>query len=63
MPVFRIEIVQIDENESALDAIELPATDNPLPRLLHQQAGLPSRQLPRSAATLLDVDTPPDATV
>ena len=48
---------------SALDAIALPATDNPLPRLLHQQAGLPSRQLPRSAATLLDVDTPPDATV
>lgn len=48
---------------SALDAIELPATDNPLPRLLHQQAGLPARQLPRSAATLLDVDTPPDATV
>lgn len=48
---------------SALDAIDLPATDNPLPRLLHQQAGLPSRQLPRSAATLLDVDTPPDATV
>ena len=48
---------------SALGAIALPATDNPLPRLLHQQAGLPSRQLPRSAATLLDVDTPPDATV
>jgi len=48
---------------SALEAIELPATDNPLPRLLHLQAGLPSRQLPRSAATLLDVDTPPDATV
>jgi hypothetical protein len=48
---------------SALDAIALPATDNPLPRLLHQQAGLPSRQLARSAATLLDVDTPPDATV
>jgi hypothetical protein len=48
---------------SALDAIELPATDNPLPRLLHRPAGLASRQLPRSAATLLDVDTPPDATV
>ena len=48
---------------SALTAIDLPATDNPLPRLLHQQAGLPSRQLPRSAATLLDVDTPADATV
>lgn len=48
---------------SALDAIALPATDNPLPRLLHQQAGLPSRQLERSSATLLDVDTPADATV
>jgi len=48
---------------SALATIDLPATDNPLPRLLHQQAGLPSRQLPRSAATLLDVDTPADATV
>jgi hypothetical protein len=48
---------------AALDAIDLPATDNPLPRLLHQQAGLRSRQLARSAATLLDVDTPADATV
>jgi len=48
---------------SALDAIALPATDNPLPRLLHQQAGLPSHQLARSAATLLDVDTPADVTV
>lgn len=48
---------------SALGAIALPATDNPLPRLLHQEAGLRSRQLPRSAATLLDVDTPADATV
>ncbi|MBI3522449.1 MAG: hypothetical protein HY071_05025 [Chloroflexi bacterium] len=48
---------------SALDAIALPATDNPLPRLLHQQGGLPTRQLTRSAATLLDVDTPADATV
>jgi CTP:molybdopterin cytidylyltransferase MocA len=46
---------------SALDAIDLPATDNPLPRRLHQQAGLSSRQLERSAATLLDVDTPTDA--
>jgi CTP:molybdopterin cytidylyltransferase MocA len=48
---------------SALDTIAMPATDNPLPRLLHQQAGLPARQLERSAATLLDVDTPADATV
>lgn len=48
---------------SALDAIALPAADNPLPRLLHQQAGLPFRQLERSAATLLDVDTPVDAAI
>jgi CTP:molybdopterin cytidylyltransferase MocA len=46
---------------AALDAIDLPATDNPLPRRLHQQAGLSSRQLAKSAATLLDVDTPTDA--
>lgn len=48
---------------SALEAIALPAADNPLARLLHQQAGLRSFQLPRSAATLLDVDTPADATM
>jgi hypothetical protein len=48
---------------SALGVIELPATDNPLPRRLHQQGGLSSRQLERSAATLLDVDTPADAAV
>jgi hypothetical protein len=48
---------------STLRVIELPATDNPLPRRLHQQGGLTSRQLDRSAATLLDVDTPADAAV
>jgi hypothetical protein len=48
---------------AALDAIELPSTDNPLPRLLHQQAGLPRDELARSAATQFDVDTPTDATI
>ena len=48
---------------STLGVIDLPATDNPLPRRLHQQGGLSSRQLDRSAATLLDVDTPADAAV
>jgi CTP:molybdopterin cytidylyltransferase MocA len=48
---------------SALTVIDLPATDNPLPRRLHQQGGLSSRQLDRSAATLFDVDTPADAAV
>ncbi len=48
---------------AALDAIDLPATDNPLPRLLHQQAGLASHELPRGATWLFDVDTPTDATI
>jgi len=48
---------------SALGVIDLPATDNPLPRRLHQQGGLSSKQLERSAASLLDVDTPADAAV
>jgi CTP:molybdopterin cytidylyltransferase MocA len=46
---------------STIDAIDLPATDNPLPRRLHQQGGLSSRQMEKSAASLLDVDTPTDA--
>jgi hypothetical protein len=36
----------------------LPDSDNPLPRLLHDQAGLPVEALPRSINTLLDIDTP-----
>ena len=36
----------------ALERIDLPASDNFLPRLLHDQAGLESRPLPRSSATL-----------
>lgn len=45
---------------SALARIELPATDNPLARLLRQQAGLREVVLARSAATQLDIDTPTD---
>lgn len=47
----------------ALEAIDLPATDNPLPRLLHQQGGLASHELPRGAPWLFDVDTPTDAAI
>ena len=36
----------------------LPASDNPLPRLLQEQAGLTVESLPRTIATLLDIDTP-----
>ncbi|MCL6648425.1 MAG: hypothetical protein K6U89_08845 [Chloroflexi bacterium] len=45
---------------SALERIPLPALDNPLARLLQQEAGLPADVLPRSAATQFDVDTPTD---
>lgn len=48
---------------TVLDTIELPDTDNPLPRLLHQQGGLPRTELERNAATMFDVDTPTDATI
>ncbi|MFN8557944.1 MAG: hypothetical protein U0531_11590 [Dehalococcoidia bacterium] len=36
----------------------LPATDNPLPRLLHERTGLPVESLARGIATQLDIDTP-----
>lgn len=36
----------------------LPESDNLLPRLLHEAADLPIEALPRTIATLLDIDTP-----
>lgn len=48
---------------AALQSIELPATDNPLPRLLKTQAGLPVVELPRTTATTFDIDTPTDLLV
>jgi hypothetical protein len=44
----------------ALERIELPDADNLLPRLLHDQAGLESRPLPRSSATQFNIDSPAD---
>jgi len=44
----------------ALDRIDLPAGDNFLPRLLHDQAGLESQPLPRSSATQFNIDSPAD---
>ncbi|GIW07624.1 MAG: hypothetical protein KatS3mg060_2429 [Dehalococcoidia bacterium] len=48
---------------SALAHIALPAIDNPLARLLQQEAGLPAHQLERSATTQFDLDTPTDLIV
>ena len=48
---------------AALDKIELPAIDNPLPRLLEAEAGLTGHSLPKDVTTLLDVDTPTDLAI
>ena len=48
---------------SAIAEIELPTSDNPLPQLLHHQAGLENSVLPRTAVTQFDVDTPTDLLV
>jgi len=45
---------------SALLGVEPPPTDNALPRLLRDQAGLESLPLPRSAATQFNIDSPAD---
>ncbi|MFN8535196.1 MAG: hypothetical protein U0556_16790 [Dehalococcoidia bacterium] len=48
---------------TALDRVALPALDNPLARLLQQQAGLPAKVLERSTTTQFDLDTPTDLLV
>lgn len=47
----------------AIDGIDLPASDNILPRLLHDQAGLESHPLPRSSATQFNLDSPADLAI
>ncbi len=44
----------------AIEAIELPATDNPLAQLLVRQANLCEVSLPHTACYQFDVDTPTD---
>jgi CTP:molybdopterin cytidylyltransferase MocA len=48
---------------SAFLAVEPPPNDNSLGWLLGKGAGLPPRELERSAATLFDVDTPTDLVI
>jgi hypothetical protein len=45
---------------SVLEEHPLPGSDNELAWLLGEDAGLPIRELPRTAATQFDVDTPVD---
>ncbi|MBE3577040.1 MAG: hypothetical protein IMX00_05050 [Limnochordales bacterium] len=47
----------------AIGQIELPEADNPLPMLLHHQAGLRLVQLPRTLGINFDIDTPTDLMV
>jgi len=59
---FSADLVAFTSGE-ALRRIELPATDNFLPRLLHDQAGLESQPLPRSSATQFNIDSPADLAI
>ncbi len=48
---------------NALDRVALPASDNPLARLLVEQAGLTAQPLPRSVSSQFDIDSPADLVV
>ena len=47
----------------ALLHLEPPSSDNALPRLLRDQGGLASQELPRSTATQFNIDSPADLLV
>lgn len=47
----------------ALGRITLPAGDNPLARLLVEQAGLAAQPLPRSVSSQFDIDSPADLVI
>ncbi|MFQ5924575.1 MAG: hypothetical protein ACE5IE_01075 [Dehalococcoidia bacterium] len=57
--LFSADIVAFTPGK-AIDAIDLPVTDNPLAQLLVRQAGLSEVSLPRTACYQFDVDTPTD---
>ena len=59
---FSADLVAFAPGE-ALERVDLPATDNFLPRLLHDQAGLTSEPLPRSSATQFNIDSPADLAI
>jgi hypothetical protein len=48
---------------SAIDQIDAAQSDNFLPRLLHDQASLASRPLPRSPETQFNIDSPADLAI
>ncbi|MCH7579888.1 MAG: hypothetical protein IIB22_06550 [Chloroflexi bacterium] len=48
---------------SAIEQVDAARSDNYLPRLLHGQAGLESRPLPRSPETQFNIDSPADLAI
>ncbi|MCI0776770.1 MAG: hypothetical protein J4N95_01200 [Chloroflexi bacterium] len=48
---------------SAIEQVDPPPSDNYLPRLLHDQAGLKSRPLPRGPETQFNIDSPADLAI
>jgi len=59
---FSADLVAFAPGE-AIERVALPPSDNLLPRLLHDQAGLESRPLPRSSATQFNIDSPGDLAI
>lgn len=59
---FSADLVAFTPGDAIL-RIQPPASDNLLPRLLHDQAGLASEPLPRAGATQFNVDSPADLAV
>lgn len=48
---------------TALEKVELPTIDNPLPQILEREGDLTAVSLPKDVTTLLDVDTPTDLAI
>lgn len=56
---FSADLVAFAPGE-AIQRIDLPTSDNLLPRRLHDGAGLESQPLPRNSATQFNIDSPAD---
>jgi len=60
--LYSADLVAFSPGE-ALKEIRLPESDNPLARLLAEQAGLSARPLPRSVSSQFDIDSPSDLAI
>ncbi len=60
--LYSADLVAFSPGE-ALKKVRLPESDNPLARLLAEQAGLSARALPRSVSSQFDIDSPSDLAI